>query len=92
MHVLSLCVHASMCVRVRVRVCACACACACSCVRACVRTCVCVCKEMNVNHRNEKLYTTAKISGANGLMAVVLEPDPHKIGKEDLINRLAKNA
>ena len=87
-----------MCVRVCVCVCACACVCAYACARARVRVhvrvhmCVCVCKEMNVNHRNEKLYTTAKISGANGLMAVVLEPDPHKIEKEDLINRLAKNA
>ena len=45
-----------------------------------------------MNHRNEQLYTTAKISGANGLMDVVLEPDPHKIEEEDLVNRLGKSA
>ena len=64
-----------------------ACVCMYASVRACVCVCVCVCREMNMNHRNEKLYTTAKISGAYGLMDVVPEPDPHKIG-----NRLGKNA
>ena len=64
--------------------------CMCACVCVCV--CVCVCREMNVNHRNEKLYTTVKISKANGLMDVVPEPDPHKIEKEDLVNRLGKSA
>ena len=54
--------------------------------------CVCVCVQRDVNHRNEKLYTTAKISGANGLMDVVPEPDPHKIEEEDLVNRLGKSA
>ena len=67
-----------MCVRV--------CGCVCGCV------CVCVGREMNVNHKKEKPYTTAKISGANGLMNVVPEPDPHKIEEEDLVNRLGKSA
>ena len=65
-------VCAHMCVIVWVHVCGYM-----MCVRVCVR--VCVCREMNVNHRHEKLYTTAKISGTNGLMDVVPEPDPHKI-------------
>ena len=47
---------------------------------------------MNVNHRNEKPYTTTKISGANGLMDVVPKPDPRKIEEEDLVNRLGKSA
>ena len=47
---------------------------------------------MNVNHRNEKLYTTAKISGANGLKDVVPKPDPRKIEEEDLVNKLGKSA
>ena len=65
-----------------------------SCVCVCVCMCVCVCvgREMKVNHRNEKPYTTAKISGANGLMDVVPEPDPRKIEEEDLVNRLGKSA
>ena len=44
-----------------------------------------------VNHRNEKLFTTAKTYGANGLMDSGLEPDPRKIEK-DLVNRLGKSA
>ena len=46
---------------------------------------------MNVNHRNEKPYTTAKISGANALMDAVSEPDLCKIEKEDLVNRVGKS-
>ena len=76
--------------------CACMCVdmlCVCVCVDVCVCVCVCVCvgREMNVNHRNEKPYTTAKISGSNGLMDVVPQPDPHKIEEEDLVNRLGKS-
>ena len=84
--------RACVCVHVRVCVCLCVCVCVFVCVCVCVCAHVCVCREMNVNHRNEKPYTTTKNSGANCLMDVVLEPDPCKIEEEDLVNRLGKSA
>ena len=90
-----MCVRAcvDVCVRVCVFVCVCVCVCACVCVHVgvCTCVCVCVCREMNVNHRNEKPYTTTKNSGANGLMDIVPEPDPRKIEEEDLVNRMGKS-
>ena len=62
------------------------------CAWVCACVCVCVCREMNVNHRNEKSYTTTKNSGANGLMDIGPEPDLRKIEEEDLVNRLGKSA
>ena len=81
----------------------CACTCVCTChvdvctmcvvcafVCVCLRVCVymCVCREMNM--KNHTLLQ--KISGANALIDAVSEPDPRKIEKEDLLNRLGKSA
>ena len=76
--------HAGMSMYVCIHVCAMCVLCVCVHVRACVRVCMC-----QVNHRKEKPY---KIFRANGLMDVVLELDPLKIEKEDLVNRLGKSA